>query len=153
MAEWASNGVYVRSPDGDLSKSLVLEFNAFLKWIAEGRIDADSTVLSRVYTNGERKRAGDLKLFQRILSGEIHTETLLFGEEDGVTSRGRDAEVFRKSIEGESAEEAESFDAKTLLRAASATGVLAGELLRAGHAVSITSPSELLRVPEIPKAE
>ena len=150
MAEWTSNGVYVRSPDGDLSKSLVLEFNAFLKWIAEGRIDADAMVLSRAYTNGERKRAGDLKLFQRILSGEIHTETLSYGEEEshGVTLKGRDAEAFRKSIEGDVAEEAESFDARTLLRAASVTGVLAGELLRAVHAVSITPPSELLRVPE-----
>ncbi len=142
-----TNGVYVSFPKGGTESSVVLEFNAFLKWIGSGTIHADSLVAARVYTDGKRRRAGDLVVFKRVVSGEIGTENLRVGERDGILATGEEAEVYYRCIEEERSEDDES---QVLLRAASAGQVDGAALLRALPSVSAAEPSQLLRVSDQP---
>lgn len=88
-ADWAlakrGAGVFVLHADGRVT---LLEFNAFLQWIAVGAVQGQDCVLSAVYTNGQRRRAADLCIYRLVRSGVVRTECLPLRSGDGVLATG-----------------------------------------------------------------
>lgn len=67
---------------------IVLEFNEFLKRIASGEIAAEDMVVASVFTDGERRRVGDLRVFEMVRSGLLKTETLPIRTPQGILATG-----------------------------------------------------------------
>ena len=138
-------GVFVIRPDGTV---ILLEFNAFLQRVAGGEVQENDVVAAKVYTDGQRRRAGELRLFARVKSGAIRTDDLPLHTPQGVLAEGAQAQSLLNALETHS-----NPDFETLLRAAAPTAALSAEMLRAVlPAVSPVSDVELLRpvVPPLP---
>ncbi|HZT43153.1 MAG TPA: hypothetical protein VFA07_13370 [Chthonomonadaceae bacterium] len=122
----------------------VLEFNEFLGRIAHGHIQANDVVVTSVFTDGKRRRVGDLKLYAMARSGELRTEDLPRRVPGGVLATGEAARALLRAIEARI-----PGDAETLMRTASAPQPAAVplEMLRAAAcALTADPPTELLHI-------
>lgn len=122
----------------------VLEFNEFLGRIAEGRIQANDVIVASVFTDGKRRRVGDLKIYAMVRSGELRTDDLPRRVPGGVLATGAAARALLHAIEANG-----PGDAETLVRAAAAPlpAAVPLELLRAAAAaLSADLPTGLLHV-------
>ncbi len=85
LQDWAfaqkGQGITVQTAQGEVT---VLEFNEFLGRIASGQVSPNDLITSRVMTDGEWRRVGDLKLYTQVISGQVQTENLPRREPDGV---------------------------------------------------------------------
>ncbi|HZO91344.1 MAG TPA: hypothetical protein VFB38_23680 [Chthonomonadaceae bacterium] len=152
LGDWAfaqrGYGLILIQADGTV---IAVEFNEFLRRIASGAVQADDLVLSQVLTEGKRRRAGDLRLFAMVRSGQVRTEGLPLREPEGVLAVGAEARALIRALEGET-----TSDSETLLRAIAQAvpAGLPGELLRAAAAALSGEPSDqLLRpAPKKPKS-
>ena len=142
--DWAFSkrgyGVIVLHAD---AAPIVLEFNELLRRIADGRVEAEDRIVARVFTDGKRRRVGDLRLFTLVRSGEVRTNDLPRRAPDGVLARGVAARALLQAIEG-----GPPADVETLLRATvppAATGLARNHLRAAAEALMGDPPDELLR--------
>ena len=143
--EAPEGGVFVIRPDGTV---MLLEFNAFLQRVASGEVQENDVVAAKVYTDGQRRRAGDLRLFARVKSGAMRTDDLPLHTPQGILAEGAQAQSLLNALEARS-----NPDFETLLRAAAPTAARSAEMLRAVlPAVSPASETDLLRpvVPLVP---
>jgi hypothetical protein len=156
LNDWAfaqrGSGVFILSVRGDV---IVLEFNEFLGRIADGRIQDEDVVLSRVFTDGRRCRVGSLHVFALVRSGQVRTDDLPRREAGGVLATGEQARALLRQLEAEISpgERKAHPEAEFLLRASTAPmGALESELLRAAEAIpSSTPPEELPRPAGFPQ--
>jgi hypothetical protein len=143
FADWAfarhGCGVIVLQP-GD--RVTVLEFNEFLRRIAEEAIQAEDFVVGPVFTDGFRRRAGELRLFEMVRSGAIRTDDLPRRMPGGVLATGEAARALLRAVEKQP-----YADADTLLRAAALPVGLPQEMLRAAAAALTSEPPEELPRP------
>ena len=93
----------------------VLEYNELLRWVAEGRIQAEDTVLSAILTNGKRQRAGDLRIFEAVRRGAIPTSDLPRRTSNGILAIGQLARDYLDLME-----QSKGSERKELLRASDA---------------------------------
>lgn len=142
--DWAFSkrgyGVIVLHAD---AAPIVLEFNELLRRIADGRVEAEDSVVARVFTDGKRRRAGDLRVFALVRSGAVRTDDLPRRAPEGVLAKGAAARALLRAIEG-----APAADAEALLRAAAAplaAGPALTLLRAAAEALTGDPPEELLR--------
>jgi hypothetical protein len=145
--DWAfahyGNGVVVLHTNGTV---IVLEFNEFLGRIASGVIGPEDWTVGRIFTDGQRRRVGDLRVYTLVRSGNVRTEDLPRRVPDGVLATGLAAREFLAALEGVPCASSDP-NFETLLRAANAPLALhlARELLRAPLTSSSMPPGELLR--------
>lgn len=90
------SGIVVLGDDGTV---IVLEFNEFLRRIASRAIGEEDRIVSGVFTDGLRRRVGDLRLFGLIRSGTVETETLPPSMTGGVLARGAEALAILRQVE------------------------------------------------------
>ncbi len=150
-------GVFVLDERGEV---VALEYNELLRRIASGIICADDIVVARILTDGRRRRAGDLRVFQPVRSGTIRADDLPRYFPQGVLAEGENARSLLQAMEGElqrgrpvEPASASRKEACQLLRAA-APPVLSGAfLLRVAAApFSDTPPDQLPRPAAPPEA-
>jgi hypothetical protein len=136
-------GVILIPAEGEV---IVLEFNELLRRIANETALADDLVIGRVFTDGKRKRVGDLRIFELVRSGTVNLERLPASEVNGVLATGMRARNILRSLEGEPTL-ADDPDYETLLRAAQSPLAVqrAKELLRSAAPARLTPSDELLR--------
>ncbi|MCS6776194.1 MAG: hypothetical protein RMJ43_01455 [Chloroherpetonaceae bacterium] len=89
-------GVFVLHADGRVT---LLEFNAFLRWIAVGAIQDEDCVLSAVYTDGTRRRAADLRVYQMVRAGVVPAALLPLRSGNGVLAEGDRAVKLLRALE------------------------------------------------------
>jgi len=118
MFDWAfaqrGYGVFALQSEGQV---VVLEYNEFLRRIASGAIGPDDSVFSRVYTDGWRRRVGDLRIFAMIRSGNVRTDDLPLRTPNGVLASGDTARALLDALETERGGPAPNLEEQTLLRA------------------------------------
>lgn len=142
FSDWAfarnEFGVLVIQPNNVVT---LVEFNEFLRRIASGDVQAEDEILSSFYTNGQRQRAGDLRIFGMVRSGEARTENMLPHTPTGILAEGEKARALLRAWEG-----VRDRNAETLLRPASAPEIETDDLLRAASSPDpVLPPEELLR--------
>ena len=147
FTDWAlakrGSGVFVLHTDGRVT---LLEFNAFLQWIAAEAIQDDDLILSAVYTDGNKERAVDLRVYGMVRAGEVRTDDLPLHTLDGVLAEGEHARVLLRSVEANP-----DPNATTLLRPASLESDPDAQLLHPlQSAASDLPPEQLLRSVEEP---
>lgn len=149
FSDWAfaqrGYGVLVIQTDGTV---ILVEFNEFLRRIANQSVQAEDFVISAVFTDGKRRRVGDLRLFGMVLSGQVATEKLPIRSENGILAEGAQARAVLHSWEGTSDRNAE-----TLLRPASAPEIETADLLRPVSSSASSIPPEQLPRPAEPLPE
>lgn len=136
-------GVFVLHTDGRVT---LLEFNAFLQWIAAEAIQDDDLILSAVYTDGNKERAVDLRVYGMVRSGEVRTDDLPLHNPDGILAEGESARALLRATEAKP-----DPNAVTLLRPASLESDPDALLLHPLQSASPDIPPEqLLRSVEEP---
>jgi hypothetical protein len=119
----------------------LVEFNEFLRRIASGDVQADDHVLSTILTEGKKCRAGTLRLYEMVSSGQVQTDKLPLRSPNGILAEGEQARALLRAHEG-----TRDRDAETLLRPASVSTHLQDQLLHPPQPVlSLTPPEQLPR--------
>jgi hypothetical protein len=122
MVDWAlakrAEGVLVLPAQNDREAVVVLEFNEFLIRIARETIQADDSVVSPIFTEGRRRRVGDLRLYGMVRSGQVRTENMPLRYPDGLIAAGSAALALLPQYETDTSPDLTSPGA-TLLRPAS----------------------------------
>src|SRR5262249_39359692 len=143
FADWAfarhGCGVFVLQSEGQVT---VFEFNEFLRRIAQGAIQAHDIVVGAVFTDGLRRRAGELHLFEMVRSGAVRTDDLPRRRAEGVLATGEAARALLRAVEKRPMRNAD-----TLLRPALLPFGQPQEMLRAAAADLTSEPPEELPRP------